>query len=171
MIAQMAQGFWAHGNFLASLPLDFGKLVNLHTISLAGNKLTNLPKSLSGLVKLRDLGLQGNELSQVPAEMGALSEPSTFICIIVAAMPYATLAVPAAVYCAMSCCAVLCHAMPSLVMRQKDLEQEVLQLGVRAQACLPIRSPGLLGKTPTSQNVLHHDLWRLTPGYAMRFTQ
>ena len=97
MIAEVAQGFWAHGNYLASLPRDFGKLVNLHTISLAGNKLTNLPKSLSGLLKLRDLGLQGNELSEVPAEMGALSESHGLLCVIVNAMPHDKVTVPAAV--------------------------------------------------------------------------
>ena len=109
---QLAQGFWAHGNFLASLPSDFGKLVNLHTISLAGNKLTNLPKSLSGLVRLRDLGLQGNELSEVPAEMGGLSESHTLMCVIISAMTYAKLT---------SSCNILRHVMCCAVLRYPEL--------------------------------------------------
>lgn len=101
--------------------MDFGKLTNLHTISLAGNKLTSLPKSISGLVNLRDLGLQGNELTEVPAEIGALSESNTLHCITVAdivvfeslsscnTLCLATLCL-AVQWCAMLC--LLCHAVP-----------------------------------------------------------
>ena len=180
MTVQLVQGFWAHGNFLASLPADFGKLVNLHTISLAGNKLANLPKSLSGLVKLRDLGLQGNELSEVPAEMGALSESHSLMCITHAAMPYAKLTVPVSLQytapcCAVLCCAVLCCAVPCravlccAMLCCAIMLEEKMRTGDVVVWCHSrgFSSPGLLGRTTTSKNDMGHNPWGISPAHAM----
>lgn len=131
----MWQGFWAHGNLLASLPQDFGNLANLHTISLAGNRLKSLPKSISGLINLRDLGLQGNELTEVPAEIGALSELCTLSvqshCVTCDTLFQALPCHP------VSCCGMPSDAMPCYLMLHSSYQG--LFVIPKTQALLPAR--------------------------------
>ncbi len=56
----------------ANLPIEFWKLLDLQTLSLAGNGLQNIPPEIKQLVNLQSLNLSYNHLLTLPAEIGQL---------------------------------------------------------------------------------------------------
>lgn len=65
----------ASNNFKGTIPTEYGKLTNLHFLSLSSNSLTgNLPTELSNLQKLEALRVHWNDLSGViPPEFSTMS--------------------------------------------------------------------------------------------------
>ena len=60
-------------NQLTSLPLEFGKLINLKKLLLQKNKLKSLPSNIGQCRKLVTLDVSANELDLFPSEVQSLS--------------------------------------------------------------------------------------------------
>jgi len=67
---------WA-GKTLTSLPQQFGKLCNLHTLDLSHNNFTSFPLVIIELKKLKELDLSHNYITYVPEEIWGMVKMGT----------------------------------------------------------------------------------------------
>ena len=60
------------GCYITELPMEIGKLQNLHTLYLSNNKLEYIPSEVGNIEKLRIIDLNFNKLKSLPKEMWKL---------------------------------------------------------------------------------------------------